>query len=55
MSRWRRWVEERVTGPDVQHIVDTQLRVLEQVRGLRIDLERIQFVEHIEVEEFSHP
>jgi hypothetical protein len=48
--RWRlRWVEERVIDPDVIHVLQPEVRVLEQVRGLSVDLEGI-LVEQIEVE-----
>lgn len=48
--RWGlRWVEKRVVDPDVIHVLQPEVRVLEQVRGLRIDLEGI-LVEQIEVE-----
>jgi hypothetical protein len=33
-------VEQRITGPYVIDVVDPQVRMLEQVRGLGIDLER---------------
>ena len=37
-------VEQRITRPYVEHVINTKARVFEQVRSLRIDLKRI-FVE----------
>jgi hypothetical protein len=34
-------IEQRVTGPDIIDVVDPQVRVLEQMRGLGVDLERV--------------
>ena len=46
--RWRLGrVEHRVTGPHIPDIVDPKVRVLEQVRGLSIDLERVLIIEEV--------
>jgi len=37
VGRWLRGVEERITRPDVEHVIDTKMRVFEQVRGLHVD------------------
>ena len=47
VRRRLRRVKQRVTGP---HIFDSQVRVLEQVRGLRVDLERILLIQQVRVE-----
>jgi len=44
-------VEDRIAGPDVGHVVQAQLGVLEQVRGLLIDLEGPVLVEGVDVEQ----
>jgi len=31
------------------------VRVLEQVRGLSVDLERVLLIEHVQIEHFGHP
>jgi hypothetical protein len=43
-------IEQRVTGPDIIDVVDPQVRVLEQMRGLGVDLERVLLVEHARIE-----
>lgn len=55
VSRRLRGVEERIVGPNVEHVIDTKMRVFEQVRGLLVDLKRIVFVERVEIEALSHP
>ena len=47
------WVEQRIAGPHVVGIVDSQVRMLEQVRGLRIDLERIFLIQQVRIEPFA--
>jgi hypothetical protein len=37
-------VEVRAAGPDVIDIVDPKMRVLEKMRGLIIDFERVVFI-----------
>jgi hypothetical protein len=44
------WIEHRFAGPDIVDIVDPQMRVLEQVRGLGVDLERVFLIEQVELE-----
>jgi hypothetical protein len=49
--RWRLGrIEQRVTGPYIPDVVDPKVRVLEQVRGLDIDLERILIIEEVGIE-----
>jgi hypothetical protein len=49
-------IEERVAGPDIIDVVDPQIRVLEKMRRLGIDLERVLFIEHARIEPlFAHP
>jgi hypothetical protein len=38
-------VEQRVTGPYIIDIVNSQMRMLEQVRGLLVDLKRVLLVQ----------
>lgn len=38
-------VEERIVDPDVVDVVKAEVRVLEQVRGLGVDLERVLLIE----------
>ena len=52
MCRGSGWVEERVAGPDIQHVVNAEVGVLEQVGGLPVDLERILIVKQVDVEPF---
>ncbi len=57
ISQWDRrfgQVEERVGTPDVVNVVDPEVRMLEQVGGLVVDLERVVLVKQVEVEGFSH-
>lgn len=54
MGRWLRGGEERVAGPDIAHVIDTQMWVFEQVRGLRVNLERARFVECVEIKKLRH-
>jgi hypothetical protein len=42
--------KQRVIGPRIFNVLDSQVRVLEQVRGLRIDLERVLPIEQVQVE-----
>jgi hypothetical protein len=48
---WFGGVEHRVGSPDFADVPDAQARVLEQVGGLSLDLERILFVEQIQIEQ----
>ncbi len=43
-------VEQRVTGPHILDVLDPSMRMLEQVRGLRIDLERVLLIQQARVE-----
>jgi hypothetical protein len=46
--RWRLGrIEQRVTGLHIPDVVDPKVRVLEQVRGLSIDLERVLIIEEV--------
>ncbi len=49
---WSGGVEHRVESPDFADVLDAQAWVLEQVGGLSVDLERILFVEQIQIEQF---
>jgi hypothetical protein len=51
VRRWVSWVEQRVALPHLADILETEVRVLEQMRGLVIDLERILVVEQIDVQQ----
>jgi hypothetical protein len=44
-----RRIEERVGGPHLKNIGEAKMRVLEQVSGLQVDLERIITVEQFEI------
>lgn len=44
--------EERVTGPNPPNVIEAEVGVFEQVRCLRVDLERIVLVEEIEIKPF---
>jgi hypothetical protein len=52
--RWRLGrVEQRVAGPYVIDVVDAEVRVvrvLEQVRGLGVDLERVFLIQQVWIE-----
>jgi hypothetical protein len=43
-------VEERLAGPHIIDVIDPQVRMLEQVRGLRVDLKRIFLVQQVQIE-----
>ena len=46
--RWRLGrVEQRVAGPYVIDVVDAEVRMLEQVRGLGVDLERVFLIQQV--------
>jgi len=45
---WVGWVEQRAACPYVVDIVDAEVGVLEQVRGLRVYLERVFLVEQVQ-------
>ena len=45
VRRRLRRVEQRIAGPHVIDVVDSQVRMLEQVRSLGIDLERVLLIE----------
>ncbi|MGO8771702.1 MAG: hypothetical protein ACLQIK_01715 [Mycobacterium sp.] len=50
MGGWSGGVEHRVESPDFADVLDAQAWVLEQVGGLSVDLERILFVEQIQID-----
>ena len=54
MCRRGRRVEERFVSPDVDDVEDAKRAVLEQVRQLVSDFERVIIVEEIQVEEVLH-
>jgi len=49
---WFGGVEHWVGSPDFADVLVAQAWVLEQVGGLSVDLERILFVEQIQIEQF---
>jgi len=49
VRRWLGWVEERIVDPHVVDVLQSEVGMLEQVRGLGVDLERV-VVEGVEVE-----
>lgn len=53
MRRWHRWIEQGVTGPHLRNAVDAQMRVLEQVGHLSVDLERPLIAKQFKVEAFT--
>ncbi|WP_170926913.1 MULTISPECIES: hypothetical protein [Mycobacterium] len=58
ISQWAGWfggVEHRVGSPDFADVLDAQAWVFEQVGGLSVDLERILFVEQIQIEQIRPP
>jgi hypothetical protein len=49
--RWRLGrVKQRVAGPHVINVIDSKVRMLEQVRGLGVDLKRVLLIEQVQVE-----
>lgn len=50
MCRRLGWIERRLTGPHVLDVVDSQVRMLEQVRRLAVDLKRVLVIEEVRVE-----
>jgi hypothetical protein len=46
-----RRIEERVGGPHLENIGEATMRVLEQVSGLQVDLERVITVEQVDVKQ----
>ena len=47
-------IEERVRAPHVVDVLNPEVRVLEQVCGLGVDLERIVVIEQVDVERLRH-
>lgn len=47
-------VEERIGLPRGVDVLDTEVRVFEQVGDLAVDLERVNIVEEVEVEQIGH-
>ena len=49
--RWRLGrVEQRVAGPHVINVIDSEVRMLEQVRGLGVDLKRVFLIQQVWIE-----
>jgi hypothetical protein len=49
--RWRLGrVEQRVAGPHVINVIDSEVRMLEQVRGLGVDLKRVFLIQQVQIE-----
>ncbi len=40
--------------PNIEDVRDAQVRVFEQVRGLSVDLERVDVIERVEIEAVTH-
>jgi hypothetical protein len=55
VSRRFRRIEHRIGLPHLVDVLDPQPTVLEQMRGLIVDLERIGVVEEVEVEQLTYP
>jgi hypothetical protein len=47
-------IEQRIRAPNLIDILEAEMRVLEEVCGLVIDLERVVFTYQIEVEALGH-
>jgi len=46
--RWRLGrIEQRVAGPHVINVIDSDVRMLEQVRGLGVDLKRVFLIQQV--------
>lgn len=43
-------VEQRVAGPHVINVIDSEVRMLEQVRGLGVDLKRVFLIQQVWIE-----
>jgi hypothetical protein len=49
--RWRLGrVKQRVAGPHVINVIDSKVRMLEQVRGLGADLKRVFLIQQVQIE-----
>src|SRR5208337_4846528 len=49
--RWRLGrVKQRVAGPHVINVIDSKVRMLEQVRGLGVDLKRVFLIQQVQIE-----
>ena len=49
--RWRlSRVEQRVAGPHIIDVIDSEVRMLEQVRGLGVDLKRVFLIQQVWIE-----
>jgi hypothetical protein len=49
--RWRLGrVKQRVAGPYVINVIDSKVRMLEQVRGLGVDLKRVLLIQQVQIE-----
>ena len=54
MHRPLRPIEQRLRAPHLIYVVDPETRVLEELRGLGVDLERLGLVQPVKVEQLSH-
>jgi hypothetical protein len=54
VCRRDRRVEKRIAGQHVMDVIDAEVGVLEQVRGLCVDLEWVLILEEIELETTAH-
>jgi hypothetical protein len=50
MGGWLRRVKQRVAGPHVVDVVHSEVGVLEEMRGLRVDFEDIFVTELVRIE-----
>ncbi len=48
-------IEQWSAGPHFHDVIDAQVRMLKQVHGLSIDLERILGVQQIRIESLTRP
>jgi hypothetical protein len=54
MRRRCGWVEERVRTPHLIDVINPKSGVLEEMRNLVIDLERLLIVKQVEIQELGH-
>jgi hypothetical protein len=53
VRRWDGWIEQRVRTPYLVNVIDAEVGMFEQMRGLVVDLERILVIEQIDVEQLG--
>ena len=47
-------IEQRVAAPHVHHVLQPQVRMLEQMSCLPVDLEGLGVIERIKIEQLAH-